>query len=185
MTLQKNIIDALFLFHSLLVYCRNHGVVSKVKQKTALKGCCWFLPNHLKDFDPEASSSVKNFSSSDLPYRSEFGQEVQWKWYLVDQKRYQHDINHFNVRPYCRISYPPNVLKHYTGFNYPMTSSASSATVERANYQRVKSVCIRSFSCPYFPTFGLESPYSVRMRENTDQKFFEYGHLPTFRYIKE
>ena len=119
MTLQKNIIDALFLFHSLLVYCRSHGVVSKVKQKTALKGCCWFLPNHLKDFDPEASSSVKNFSSSDLPYRSEFGQEVQWKWYLVDQKRYQHDINHFNVRPYWRISYPPNVLKHYTGFNYP------------------------------------------------------------------
>ena len=66
-----------------------------------------------------------------------------------------------------------------------LTSSASSATVERANYQHVKSVCIRSFSCPYFPTFGLESPYLVRMRENTDQKFFEYGHLPTFRYIKE
>ena len=31
----------------------------------------------------------------------------------------------------------------------------------------VKSVCIQSFS----------SPYSARMRENTDQKNFEYGHL--------
>ena len=43
----------------------------------------------------------------------------------------------------------------------------------------VKSVRIRSFSGPYFPAFGLNterysvlciSPYSVRMRENTEQK---------------
>ena len=60
----------------------------------------------------------------------------------------------------------------------------------------VRSVRIRSFSGPYFPTFGLKterysvfsriqtengeilriSPYSVRMRENTDQKNSEYGH---------
>ena len=39
----------------------------------------------------------------------------------------------------------------------------------------VKSVRIRSFSGPYFPAFGLNterksiSPYSVGMRENTDQ----------------
>ena len=42
----------------------------------------------------------------------------------------------------------------------------------------VKSVRIRSFSGPYFPAFGLNterysvlciSPYSVRMRENTEQ----------------
>ena len=40
----------------------------------------------------------------------------------------------------------------------------------------MKSVQIRSFSGPYFPTFGLnmdilrKSTYSVRMQENTDQK---------------
>ena len=42
----------------------------------------------------------------------------------------------------------------------------------------VKGVRIRSFSGPYFPTFRLSiSPYSVRMRENTDQKNFEYGQF--------
>ena len=35
----------------------------------------------------------------------------------------------------------------------------------------VKNVQIRSFSDPYFPAFGLNTEiYSVRMRENTDQK---------------
>ena len=36
----------------------------------------------------------------------------------------------------------------------------------------VKSVQIRSFSGPYFPSLGLitKTPYSVRMLENTDQK---------------
>ena len=44
------------------------------------------------------------------------------------------------------------------------------------NEHCVKSVCIRSFSDPYFPAFELNtetrsiSLYSVRMRENTDQK---------------
>ena len=43
----------------------------------------------------------------------------------------------------------------------------------------VKSVCIWSFSGPYFPTFRQNSisPYSVRMRENADQKNSEYEHL--------
>ena len=49
----------------------------------------------------------------------------------------------------------------------------------------VKSVCIRSFSDPYFPTFGLNTErysvsicrYSVRMMENTDQKNCECGHF--------
>ena len=46
----------------------------------------------------------------------------------------------------------------------------------------VKSVLIWSFSGPYFTAFRLNmescsvSPYSVRMRENTDQKNSEYGH---------
>ena len=31
----------------------------------------------------------------------------------------------------------------------------------------MKSICIRSFFGPYFPTFGL----------NTDQKNLEYGHV--------
>ena len=35
----------------------------------------------------------------------------------------------------------------------------------------VKSVRIRSFSSPHFPTFGMNTEiYAVRMRENTDQK---------------
>ena len=40
----------------------------------------------------------------------------------------------------------------------------------------VKSLRIQSYSGPYFPTLVLRiSPYSVRMRENTDQKNSEYG----------
>ena len=45
----------------------------------------------------------------------------------------------------------------------------------------VKSVlCIRSYSGPFFPAFGLNteiSPHSVRMQENTDQNNSEYGHF--------
>ena len=47
----------------------------------------------------------------------------------------------------------------------------------------VKSVRIWSYSGPYFPAFGQNteryggiSPYSVQIRENTDQNF-EYGHF--------
>ena len=37
---------------------------------------------------------------------------------------------------------------------------------------------IRSFSGPYFPVFGLrKSPYSVQMRENTDQKNSAFGQF--------
>ena len=54
---------------------------------------------------------------------------------------------------------------------------------EQTNYTekwklRVKSVRIRSFSGHYFPAFGLNTErYSVWMRENKDQKNFEYGHF--------
>ena len=49
----------------------------------------------------------------------------------------------------------------------------------------MKSVRIRSFSGPYFPSFGLNTErYSVSLRislvqmlENTDQKNSEYGHF--------
>ena len=42
----------------------------------------------------------------------------------------------------------------------------------------VKNVHIRSYSGPYFPAFGLSiSPYSIRMRENTDQHDSKYGHF--------
>ena len=45
----------------------------------------------------------------------------------------------------------------------------------------VKNVDIRSFSGLYFPAFGIlterYSPYSVRVRENMDQKNSEYGHF--------
>ena len=56
----------------------------------------------------------------------------------------------------------------------------------------VKSVHIRSYSGPYFPAFGLNmdrysvlriSPYSVRMRENTDQNNSEYGHFLRSEYF--
>ena len=47
-----------------------------------------------------------------------------------------------------------------------------------------ESAHIRSFSVPYSPTFELLriSPYSVRMRENTDQKNTEYGHCTCSGY---
>ena len=47
----------------------------------------------------------------------------------------------------------------------------------------MKSVGIRSMSGPYFPAFGLNAalspnfPYSVGMRQNTDQRNFEYGYF--------
>ena len=42
----------------------------------------------------------------------------------------------------------------------------------------VKSVRIQSFSCLYFPGFGLNTErYSVGMPENTDQKNSEYWHF--------
>ena len=55
----------------------------------------------------------------------------------------------------------------------------------RAKHQNmhcVKSVRIRSYSGPYFPAVELIkihciSPYSVRMRENTDKNNSEYGHF--------
>ena len=50
-----------------------------------------------------------------------------------------------------------------------------------SNPHCVKSVRIRSYSSPYFPSFGLNtersvSPHSVRMQRNTDQNNSEYGH---------
>ena len=42
----------------------------------------------------------------------------------------------------------------------------------------VKSARIWSYTGLYFPSFGLNiSPYSVRMRGNTDQNNSEYGHF--------
>ena len=45
----------------------------------------------------------------------------------------------------------------------------------------MKSGPIRSFSGPYFPTFGLYTERygvkSVLMRENSEQKKSEYGHF--------
>ena len=40
----------------------------------------------------------------------------------------------------------------------------------------VKSVGIRFYSGPHFPTFGL-NPYSAQMQENADQNNSEYGHF--------
>ena len=44
---------------------------------------------------------------------------------------------------------------------------------------QIKNVDIRSYSGPYFTTFGRLriSLYSFRMREKTDQDYFEYGHF--------
>ena len=49
-------------------------------------------------------------------------------------------------------------------------------------YHFAKSIHIRSFSGLYFPVFGPNteksiSPYLVLMRENTDQKNYEYFSL--------
>ena len=47
---------------------------------------------------------------------------------------------------------------------------------ETLNLDCVKSVCTRSYSGPYFSTFGLNT-YSVQTRDNTDQNNSEYGHF--------
>ena len=39
----------------------------------------------------------------------------------------------------------------------------------------VRSVRIRSYSGSYFPAFGLNTEYSVRMQEHKDQNNSEYG----------
>ena len=54
----------------------------------------------------------------------------------------------------------------------------------------VKSVQMRSISGPYFPVFELNteiylSPYSVRIRENTDQKKLRIWILFTYWIITE
>ena len=41
----------------------------------------------------------------------------------------------------------------------------------------VKRIPIRSFSGPCFPAFALNTPYSVLMLGNTDQKNSEYRHF--------
>ena len=49
-----------------------------------------------------------------------------------------------------------------------------------ASLHSVKSVRIWNFSSPYFSGFGLITeryPYSVRIRENMNQKNSEYGHF--------
>ena len=54
----------------------------------------------------------------------------------------------------------------------------------------VKSVRIRSYSGPYFPAFGLNSPYLSGFSPNagnTDQNNSEYGHFlrsDIYTYIK-
>ena len=54
------------------------------------------------------------------------------------------------------------------------------------DYHCVKSVRIRSYSGPYFPTFGLNTDrysVSVRMRENMDQNNSEYEHFLRSVYV--
>ena len=63
--------------------------------------------------------------------------------------------------------------------------SYAIATSRHFDFHCVKIAHIRSFSSSYFPTFGLNmeryyvsfSPYSVRMRENADQKNSECKHF--------
>ena len=61
-------------------------------------------------------------------------------------------------------------------------SDALDKILERACHC-VKSVRIRSYSGPHFPAFGLNTQYSVRMRENADQNNSEYRHCLRSVYI--
>ena len=58
--------------------------------------------------------------------------------------------------------------------------------VNFVKFHCVKRVGIRSYSGPYFPVFELNAerygevrifPYSVQLRETTDQNNCEYGHF--------
>ena len=55
------------------------------------------------------------------------------------------------------------------------------------NFHYVKIVCIQSCSGPYFPAFALNSisPYSVRMRGNTEQNNSEYGQFLRSVFYKQ
>ena len=58
----------------------------------------------------------------------------------------------------------------------------------RESHHCVKSVRIRNYSGPHFPAFGPNmesriSPYSVRMREKTNQNNSEYGHFLRGEYL--
>ena len=56
---------------------------------------------------------------------------------------------------------------------------SGSFTLLLNTFNCVKSVRIRRYSGPHFPTFGLNSIslYSIRMRENADQNNSKYGHF--------
>ena len=41
----------------------------------------------------------------------------------------------------------------------------------------MKSICVRSFSRPYFPAFGQNTERYGEISENADQKNSEYGHF--------
>ena len=69
-------------------------------------------------------------------------------------------------------------------FNVEYTCSVFRVqnTVIKNNFFSQKSSCCKK--CPYweffwsvFPAFGINTKYSVRMRENTDQKNSEYEHF--------
>ena len=67
--------------------------------------------------------------------------------------------------------------------------SEKMVRIASSNNHCVKSVCIPSFSGPYFLYLDwirrfTKSPYSLRKRENTDQKNFEYGHFSRREYSK-
>ena len=69
-----------------------------------------------------------------------------------------------------------------TGFHMNMIFPYSHIRAKYQNVHCVKSVRIRGYSAPYFPAVELIeihriSPYSVRMRENTDKNNSEYGHF--------
>ena len=67
------------------------------------------------------------------------------------------------------------------------TSHFKVKNFKHHHYHCVKSVSIRSYSRPYFPAFQLNtgsiSPYSVRMRENTDQNNSEYWHFSRSAFL--
>ena len=69
-------------------------------------------------------------------------------------------------------------LHHFTQMNHKW--AINGLEISYSHNHCVKSVRIRNYSGPYFPTIVLNlgiSPYSVRMRENKDQNNSEHGRF--------
>ena len=93
----------------------------------------FLIPNNLENIDVE-KSSIENFYGSDLPNQGEFDQEINlWKRYWLSEnsitiKSLTETLRHIIQKNISQMF--PNITRI---ISILLTTSATSATVERAN----------------------------------------------------